>query len=99
MKKYFIGIIALFAIVTCAFAFKPSKLVTAKKETTLYWFVGSSYTGRQNTHTSEVSPSGCSDTGSAHCEDGYDDNDFNTVGDPYSGLASGATINDFIRKQ
>ena len=109
MKKYSIAFIAIFAIITCAFALKPSKQSAVKegsnKQVSLYWFIPATgggqatYTGRQNTHTDEVSPSGCSDIGNVHCEDGYDGNDFNTVNDPYSGLKSGATLNDFIRKQ
>jgi hypothetical protein len=98
MKKYSIALIAFFAIITCAFALKPSQHSGNKKQASLYWFVGATYTGRQNTHASEVTPSGCSDSGSLHCEDGYDDDDLVTSGDPYSGLKSGATINDFIRK-
>ena len=98
MKKYFIGIIALIA---CAFTFKPSSEPTPKKQVSLYWFIPGTtptYTGRQNTHTAEVAPSLCPDSGSNHCEDGYDDDDLVTSGNPYGGLKSGATINDFIRK-
>ena len=102
MKKYLIGLFAIIAIVTCAFTLKPSSQVGKKenseKQASLYWFVGSTYTGRQNTKANEISPSGCSDSGSVHCEDGYDDNDLVTSGNPYSGLKSGADINEWIRK-
>jgi len=108
MKKYFIGLAAIIAIATCAFALKPSgQSITkenSKKQVSLYWFIPATgggtatYTGRQNTHPDEVSPSGCPDIGNVHCEDGYDGNDFNTINDPYSGLKSGATINDWLRK-
>lgn len=99
MKKYLITGIAFLAIVTSAFTLKPVKKEIEKKQASLYWFVGSTYTGRQNTHANEVPLSGCPDAGAVHCENGYDANDFNTTGDPTSGLKSGATINDFIRKQ
>lgn len=66
-------------------------------QVSLYWFTGITYTGRHNTHSAEVLICGCPDYGSKHCEDGYDANDFNTTGDPTSGLRPGATINDFIR--
>jgi hypothetical protein len=99
MKKYLIATVALFAIITSAFTAKTVKEETGKKQVSLYWFVGSSYTGRQNTHATEVPLSNCPDMGVIHCENGYDANDFNTTGDPTSGLKSGATINDFIRKQ
>jgi|SRR5678810_1296785 len=98
MKKYLIGLFAIVAIITCAFTLKPVKHDINKKQVSLYWFIGSTYTGRQNTHPDEVSPSGCPDSGNVHCEDGYDDNDFITTGDPFSGLKSGATINDWLRK-
>jgi len=99
MKKYLIAVTVLFAVIASAFTLKSAKKESDTKQTSLYWFVGSTYTGRQNTHTNEVPLSGCPDMGSVHCEDGYDANDFNTTGDPTSGLKSGATINDFIRKQ
>ncbi len=98
MKKYFFGAIASIALVTSAFTLKSVKRPDNKKQVSLYWFVGSSYTGRQNTHANEVPLSGCPDVGAVHCENGYDSNDFNTVGVPTSGLKAGATINDFIRK-
>lgn len=98
MKKYFIGLIVFFAIVTCAFTLKKTYNVNNKKLVSLYWFVGSTYTGRLNTHIDEVPLSGCPDAGAVHCENGYDANDFNITGDPTSGLKSSATINDFIRK-
>lgn len=99
MKKYLIAGAVILGIVTTAFTIRPSKKEDEKKQVSLYWFVGTTYTGRQNTHTNEVPLSGCPDAGSVHCEDGYDANDFNTTGDPTSGLKPGATINDFIRKQ
>lgn len=99
MKKYFLGLIAFVAILTCVFAFKTVHHTNNKKSPSLYWFVGQTYTGRQDTHVNEVPLSGCPDAGLVHCEDGYDDNDFKTIGDPTSGLNSSATIDDFIRKQ
>ncbi len=98
MKKYFIGAIASIALITSAFTFKSVKRSDSKKQVSLYWFVGSTYTGRQNTRPNEVPISGCPDAGALHCEDGYDANDFKTTGVPTSGLKVGATINDFIRK-
>lgn len=99
MKKYFIGLIVLFAVFICAFTLKTEHNRNSKNDPSLYWFVGSTYTGRQNTHVDEKPLSGCPDMGTVHCENGYDANDFNVTGDPASGLKSGATINDFIRKQ
>jgi hypothetical protein len=98
MKKYFVGLIAIFAAFTCVFAFRPVSDSNSKKLPSLYWFVGQTYTGRQDTHVDEVPLSGCPDAGIVHCEDGYDDNDFNTTGNPASGLKTSATIDDFIRK-
>ena len=99
MKKFVIVSVAILAVITSAFTAKTIKKDNNNKQVTLYWFVGSSYTGRQNTHATEVPLSGCPDMGSVHCENGYDANDFNTAGNPSSGLKAGATINDFIRKQ
>jgi len=103
MKKSFIIIAPIIAI--CIYSFTNRNSATFTKHVTssntgvlLYWFVGTTYTGRQNTHANEILFSGCPDTGPFHCEDGYDDNDLFTPGDPYSGLASTATINDFITK-
>jgi len=105
MKKYLIGLFAIIAIATCAFTLKPSSQVAKKenseKQVSLYWFIPGTpavYTGRQNTKTNEITPSGCSDNGTVHCEDGYDDDDLVTSGNPYSGLKSGADINEWIRK-
>lgn len=98
MKKYFIGLIAIFAILMCAFTFKTAHNANTKKSPSLYWFVGNNYTGRQNMHVNEVPLSGCPDAGLVHCEDGYDGNDFKITGDPTSGLKTGATINEIIRK-
>ncbi len=98
MKKYLVVSVAFFAIIASAFTAKTIKKEDSKKQVSLYWFVGSSYTGRQNTKVNEKPLSGCPDTGGIHCEDGYDGNDFNVTGDPTSGLKTGATINDFIRK-
>ena len=99
MKKYLMGAIVIMSAITSAFTVNPVKKALDSKQVSLYWFVGSSYTSRQNTHASEVPLSSCPDAGAIHCENGYDANDFNTMGDPNSGLKSGATINDFIRKQ
>lgn len=99
MKKYFFLTITVLAVIVSSFALIPEKRETPEKQTSLYWFVGSSYTGRQNTKVNEIPFSGCPDTGTVHCEDGYDGNDFNVLNDPTSGLKMGATINDFIRKQ
>jgi hypothetical protein len=105
MKKYLIGLFAIIVIATCAFTLKPSSQVVKKetsgKQVSLYWFIPGTpavYTGRQDTKANEISPSGCPNTGQVHCEDGYDDNDLVTSGDPYSGLKTGATINEFIPK-
>ena len=102
MKKMFLAMIVLLVIVGSAFTLKSGKPLTDnsnnKKFTSYYWFVGTTYTGRQNTHAAEVTPSGCSDTGTKHCEDGYLGDDFNTLNDPNSGLKSGATIDDVIHK-
>ncbi len=104
MKKYFIAFIPMALIIGFS-SFsklnddsKQASVIVKEKQVSLYWFVGQNYTGRQNTHTNEVAPSGCPDTGTAHCEDGYDGNDFNTVNNPFSGLKPGATINDVIEK-
>lgn len=101
MKKHFIGVIVFFAILICAFTLKTEHHTNSKKAPapSLYWFVGSTYTGRQNTHVDEKPLSGCPDMGTVHCEDGYDANDFNIIGDPTSGLKNGATINDVILKK
>jgi hypothetical protein len=99
MKKYMIGMVAVVAVITSAFTVKALKKENSEKPASLYWFVGSTYTGRQNTHTAEVPLSQCPDLGQVHCEDGYDANDFITAGDPASGLKVNATINDYIRKQ
>lgn len=99
MKKFLVVSVAFLAIITSAFTAKTIKKVDSKKQVSLYWFAGSSYTGRQNTHATEVPLSSCPDMGAVHCENGYDANDFNVTGDPTSGLKAGATINDFIRKQ
>jgi hypothetical protein len=98
MKKYVLGLVTAIAVITSAFTVKAIVKETKAKKAGLYWFVGTTYTGRQNTHAAEVPLSGCPDMGALHCEDGYDDNDFNTPGVPTSGLKSGATINDVIRK-
>lgn len=99
MKKYVVGIIAVLAVITSAFTVKAIQKDNDAKQASLYWFVSGVYTGRQNTKVNEKPLSGCPDAGSVHCEDGYDANDFNIIGDPTSGLKSpGATINDFLRK-
>jgi hypothetical protein len=103
MKKYLLGTLAIaLAIGLSSFSRLSQNKITAPsgahQQTSLYWFVGTSYTGRQDTHAEEVPLSGCPDAGMVHCEDGYDGTDFNTLDDPNSGLKSGASINDFIRK-
>lgn len=90
---------ALVVIVTSAFIAEPQKTTRAEDTEVLYWFVGTTYTGRTNTHAAEIPFSGCPDMGNVHCEDGYDGNDFNTPNNPASGLSPTATLNDFIRKQ
>ena len=92
------GALVIMSAITSAFTVNPVKKAGDFKQVSLYWFTGTSYTGRQNTRAVEKPLSGCPDSGIAHCEDGYDANDFNTVGVPTSGLKVGATINDFIRK-
>jgi hypothetical protein len=83
MKKIFIAVIVMLTIIASAFTLKSGKSVTTKpndkKFTSYYWFVGVFYTGRQNTHAAELMPSGCPDTGTSHCEDGYLGDDFNIL--------------------
>lgn len=92
------GAVVAISAATSAFTLAPVKKAPDNKLVSLYWFSGTTYTGRQNTHAAEVPLSPCPDTGTRHCEDGYDANDFNTMGDPTSGLKPGATINDFIKE-
>lgn len=98
MKKFLMGLLVIFAALTSAFTTLPEMKANDSKQAPMYWFIGSSYTGNFNSRAVEVPLSSCPDIGTKHCEDGYDANDFNVTGDPYSGLSTGATLNDFIRK-
>jgi len=101
MKNKLILAVIVIMLITSAFTAKSNRPGISKKQASFYWFIPGTtptYSGRQNTHADEIIYCGCSDTGSLHCEDGYDDDDLVTSGNPYDGLKSGATINDFIRK-
>jgi hypothetical protein len=105
MKKYLIGLFAIIAIATCAFTLKPSSQVAKKenseKQVSLYWFIPER---RQSIPAGKIPRqmklvlAAAPINGTVHCEDGYDDDDLNTSGNPYSGLKLGADINEWIRK-
>jgi hypothetical protein len=100
MKNHLLLLVITIILVTNASGLRSIAL-ESKRQVSLYWFTSEmlpTYTGRQNTYADEILLSGCPNTGPLHCEDGYDDDDLIISGDPYSGLKSGATINDFIRK-
>ena len=69
-------------------------------DSSYYWFDPSGdYTGDNTTVSQEQTSTGCNNTTNTLCENGYTGDQFNTPGDPNSGLVSGATPAQVIKQK
>lgn len=100
MKKYLFGIFAiLLAIGFSAFTSESSNGSEKNpvKQTSYYWFNGSSYDGFA-TKPTEMTSSGCQDLVTPICRNGYNSNDLVDPAHPELGLKVGAVADATIKR-